>query len=36
VPDLGRLVLHEIVNQRPRQPTLMSIGWTRFAHPARW
>lgn len=36
VPDLGRRVLHEIVNQRPRQPTLMSIGWTRFAHPARW
>lgn len=36
VPDVGRRVLGEIVVQRPHQPILMSIGWTRFSHPCRW
>lgn len=36
VSDIGRRMLNDIVVQKPHQPLLMSIGWTRFEHPSRW
>jgi hypothetical protein len=36
VPDIGRRMLGEIVVQKPHEPILMSIGWTRFEHPEHW